>query len=188
MLPQFSHILRPRPPRRSPAGRHMRTCSPFCRSISRPRAGRGGRRRTRPGMAQPEGSRAGRDARSLIAHTARVGEASPACRCRRDGQPLDRFGSVTLPRPDAGREAGHQAMRRYEELWATAACRTPRVSALAYGQAIPNASLETASRSASCGHAAGGASARQLPLPGTARLVSDPRTEQGTGAVTTLEE
>ena len=164
------------------AGWPLRTCSP-CHSAS-VRAGRGSP--THPaGNGSAEGSRAGRDAGILIAHTCRSA-ASPACRCRRDGQRPDRSAVSLCPARWVARQVIGRC--RYEELWAAAACRTPRVSALAYGQAIPNASLETASRSASCGHAAGGASARQLPVPGTARLVSDPRTEQGTGAVTTLEE
>ena len=107
-------------------------------------AGReGGRRRTRPGMlSRRAAARARRE--SLIALTAsRRGE--PACRCRRDGQPLDRFGSVTLPGPmrSRGRSSG---VRRYEELWAAAAPYASSIST-GDGQAIPNASLETASRS-----------------------------------------
>ena len=165
----------------------MRTCSPFRRPKSRSRAGRGGRRPSRTDVAHPDGILPRRDAASLVTGTPRVGEVSPSSRHSLGKQRRHRFRGHGIPAWTRGGEARGWATRVYDGLRAAAALRTPRGSAPIYRQAIPVALVEAAALTASRGHAAGGASALQLPQPVRLRRAPVVRLHGGYRGVTTRD-
>ena len=166
-------------------------CAPAHHSVALYHArgpGGGGRRPSRTDVAHPDGSLPRRDAASLVTGTPRVGEVSPSSRHSLGKQRRHRFGGHALPARTRGGEARGWATRVYDGLRAAAALRTPRGSAPIHRQAIPVALAEVAALAASREHAAGGASALQLPQPVRLRRAPVVRLHGGYRGVTTREE